>query len=163
MSDTIGAELKTFLHTRAKELRREQTSQEQALWLHLRAKRFSGFKFRRQQVIGNYIADFVCFNQKVIIELDGSHHSDTKEHDDNRDSWLAEQGFRVLRFWNNEWQSSREEVLNIIWLALKNPSPAPAGHPLPQGEREKQICLFRRISGSKKVQASRPWYEIARF
>ena len=92
-----------WLLTRARELRQQQTPSEQALWQQLRAKRFSSFKFRRQQPIGRYIVDFVCFDQKLIIELDGGQHAEAQEYDALRDEWLKQQGFqqqsrRVLRY-----------------------------------------------------------------
>jgi very-short-patch-repair endonuclease/restriction endonuclease S subunit len=125
---TFGLTHSAWLRDRARELRKAQTPQEQALWQQLRAKRFSGFKFRRQQVIGRYIADFVCFEKKLVIELDGGQHSDTKQADEQRDRWLNAQGFRVLRFWNNQWQSQQVGVLDAIWQALHENKPTP---PLP--------------------------------
>lgn len=111
---------------RARELRRNQTPLEQELWRELRAKRFSGFKFRRQAPIGRYIVDFVCFAHRVIVELDGSQHQDNRDYDAARDQWLTEQGFSVLRFWNNQWTQQREAVLEAVWQKLHplpNPSP----------------------------------------
>lgn len=119
----------TWFRHRARELRKAQTPAEHDLWQQLRAKRFSGFKFRRQQVIGNYIVDFVCFDQKLVIELDGSQHAEAKERDESRDRWLSEQGFRVLRFWNNEWMAQAESVLETIWSALHKQPPLPNPSP----------------------------------
>jgi very-short-patch-repair endonuclease len=119
----------TWFRDRARELRKAQTPAEHDLWQQLRAKRFSGFKFRRQQVIGNYIVDFVCFDQKLVIELDGSQHAEAKERDESRDRWLSEQGFRVLRFWNNEWMAQAESVLETIWSALHKQPPLPNPSP----------------------------------
>ena len=126
---------------RARELRSSQTPQEQELWQELRAKRFSGFKFRRQVPIGRYIVDFVCFAQKVIVELDGSQHQDNQDYDAARDQWLNEQGFSVLRFWNNQWTQQREAVLEVVWQKLHyhplpNPSPMKGEglKPLPTAE-----------------------------
>ncbi len=111
---------------RARELRRSQTPHEQELWRELRAKRFSGFKFRRQAPIGRYIVDFACFSMKVIVELDGSQHQDNQDYDAARDQWLTEQGFTVLRFWNNQWAQQREAVLETVWRALRHPLPTPS-------------------------------------
>lgn len=122
-------ETDTWFRDRARELRKAQTPAEHDLWQQLRAKRFSGFKFRRQQVIGNYIVDFVCFDQKLVIELDGSQHAEAKERDESRDRWLSEQGFRVLRFWNNEWMAQAESVLETIWSALHKQPPLPNPSP----------------------------------
>lgn len=128
---------------RARQLRRSQTPHEQELWQELRAKRFSGFKFRRQAPIGRYIVDFVCFAQKVIIELDGSQHQDNEDYDAARDQWLTEQGFSVLRFWNNQWTQQREAVLEVVWQKLNDhfhplPNPSPMKgeglKPLPTAE-----------------------------
>ena len=86
----------------AKHMRREPTKAEALLWRHLRAHRFSGFKFKRQQPLGTYIVDFVCFTGKVVVEVDGSQHGETQAYDAARTAWLELQGFRVLRFWNHD-------------------------------------------------------------
>jgi type I restriction enzyme S subunit len=109
----------------AHELRRNQTPHEQALWQQLRGKRFAGCKFRRQQPLGPYIVDFVCFDKRLIIELDGSQHTDQQDYDAARDGWLRSQGFRVLRFWNNQWQAQPESVLDAIYVALQQKPPLP--------------------------------------
>ncbi len=113
--------LTTWVSERARELRREQTPQEQQLWACLRAKRFAGHKFRRQMPIGRYIADFVCLNARLIIELDGSQHHTQQDHDTVRDAWLRSQGFEVLRVWNSQWQAHPQAVLEAIWQALERP------------------------------------------
>ena len=119
-----------WLLTRARELRREQVPHEQQLWQHLRAKRFANFKFRRQYSIGNYIVDFICLSQRLIIELDGGQRADTKDRDAMHDQWLQTQNFRILRFWNIEWTLQRESVLQVIWNELHkdplSPNPSPA-------------------------------------
>lgn len=74
----------------------------------------SGSKFRRQQPIGKYIMDFVCFEKRIIIKVDGGQHSAESEKDIKRDKWLQQQGFKVLRFWNNEVFNNINGVLNII-------------------------------------------------
>ncbi len=96
----------------AKALRKRPTDVEMLLWRHLRAKQLKGLKFRRQQPIGRYIVDFVCFENRVIIEVDGGQH--TAETDGERDEWLIGQGFRVLRFWNNEVLANTQGVLEVI-------------------------------------------------
>ncbi|NIN01524.1 MAG: DUF559 domain-containing protein, partial [candidate division Zixibacteria bacterium] len=70
---------------------------ERLLWKHLRAKRLNGLKLRRQEPIGNYIVDFVSFDKRVIVEIDGSQHLEQKAEDDHRARWLEDQGFKVLR------------------------------------------------------------------
>lgn len=103
---------------RARNLRQAQTLFEQQLWLQLRDRRFAQFKFRRQHPIGPYIADFICFQPRIVIELDGSQHANHHDHDLIRDQWLQSQGFRVLRIWNNQWIKEREAVLEMVWNAL---------------------------------------------
>ena len=100
----------------AKKLRSDMTIFERKLWTRLRAKRFMNTKFKRQVPIGLYIADFVCKDKKIIIELDGSGHLEASqhEHDVNRDSYLKSQGYEILRFYNNDIENNLEEVLEII-------------------------------------------------
>ncbi|WP_151974576.1 endonuclease domain-containing protein [Erythrobacter sp. EC-HK427] len=112
-------------------MRREPTDAERKLWSLLRGKRLGGHKFKRQEQIGDYIVDLVCFGSRVIIEADGSQHSD--DADAARDHWLTSQGFRVLRFWNNEILNNSDGVAQMVLAALETPLP----DPLPQGEREK--------------------------
>jgi very-short-patch-repair endonuclease len=109
----------------AKQLRSNQTDAEQKLWYHLRAHRFIGLKFKRQNPVGRYIADFVCIEQRLIIELDGGQHAEQHEYDTTRDAWLRSEGFTVLRFWNNEVMQEMEAVLEKIRLTL-SPDPSPA-------------------------------------
>ncbi|MGL4605764.1 MAG: endonuclease domain-containing protein, partial [Iodobacter sp.] len=114
-----------LMRDRARQLRTDATPFEQSLWQELRARRFSGFKFRRQQVIGRYIVDFVCLSGKLIIELDGSQHADATACDAERDTWLQSEGYRVLRVWNNEWAQQPQGVLEKLWEMLNMPSPQP--------------------------------------
>ena len=114
----------------AKVLRHLMTDTERLLWTQLRAHRMTPWKFKRQQPLGPYIVDFVCFQAHLIIEVDGGQHQDSAA-DQARDAWLEEQGFRVLRFWNNEVLVQMPAVLEKI-IEVLSPSP-PA--PLPQGER----------------------------
>ncbi len=101
----------------AKDLRKKATDAEKSLWQHLRAQQLEGFKFRRQQPIGNYIADFVCFEKRVIVELDGGQHA-IEGKDNKRDKWLTSQGFKVLRFWNHEALTNVNGVLEVIRRGL---------------------------------------------
>jgi len=73
-----------------------------------------GVKFRRQQPIGKYIVDYVSFEKRIVIELDGGQHSAEQERDRERDNWLSKQGFKVLRFWDNEVLQNLEGVLEVI-------------------------------------------------
>ena len=106
----------------AKSLRREMTPQEKLLWRHLRDRRLGGFKFRDQQPLGLFIADFVCQQEKLIVEADGSQHADST-HDARRDAFLKSLGYRVIRFWNNEITRDLTGVLETILAALTRSSP----------------------------------------
>ena len=111
---------------RARELRRRSTGAERLLWQRLRGRQLAGVKFRRQVPIGPYIVDFACLSKKIIIELDGSQHAEPEHsrRDVKRDLFLEEQGFRVLRFWDNEVFKNLEGVLTAIHEALEQkPSP----------------------------------------
>ena len=119
----------------AKKLRREMTDVEKKLWSALRDRRFENFKFRRQVPIGNYIADFVCQERKVIVELDGSQH-DGSVYDEQRDAWLESVGYKVLRFWNIDINQALDGTLLAILDGLRDPSSVASRHLLPQGEKE---------------------------
>lgn len=130
----------------ARHLRRTMTDAEKFLWNQLRCRRFAGFKFRRQAPIGPYIADFACWEGRLIVELDGAHHlePDQQKHDEQRTDWLIRHGFRVLRFTNAAVMDEIGAFEDEIWDALlkmraqlphidnavRTPSP-PA--PLPRG------------------------------
>jgi very-short-patch-repair endonuclease len=113
----------------AKKLRKSSTDAERYLWKHLRMKQLEGLKFRRQEPIGKYIVDFVCFEKAVVIEVDGGQHSE--ERDSDRDAWLGSHGFKVVRFWNHDVLTNVEGVLVMI---LRNYFPkSPSPHPSHQG------------------------------
>ncbi|MCB0119709.1 MAG: endonuclease domain-containing protein [Anaerolineales bacterium] len=104
--------------TRAIELRKELTPAEAKLWAYLRNDQL-GVSFRRQHAIGNYIPDFVCIEKKLIIELDGSQHLEQEEYDKERTQYLESQGYKVIRFWNNEVTNNIEGVILVIMNALE--------------------------------------------
>lgn len=106
------------LTLRARGLRRAQTSQEARLWAHLRRRALANRKFHRQFVLGCYIVDFVCLEERLIVELDGGQHSANAARDAARSAWLQCQGFRVLRFWNTEVEQNLEGVLQTIGAAF---------------------------------------------
>ena len=101
----------------ARALRSRMTNAERELWYALRDRRFQSFKFRRQVPIGRFIADFVCFEARLVIEVDGGQHADSLQ-DRYRDRWLAENRFGVLRFWNNDVLSNLEGVMPVLADAL---------------------------------------------
>ncbi|MBW3781691.1 endonuclease domain-containing protein [Aeromonas veronii] len=105
----------------AKRLRRDATQAEQKLWQQLRNRRLAGLKFRRQMPIGPYVVDFICLEQGLVIEVDGSQHGTlaNQMHDEARTAYLNQQGFRVIRVWNNDVLSRMEVVLAHIWLSLR--------------------------------------------
>jgi very-short-patch-repair endonuclease len=108
---------------RAKELRSNATDTERALWRVLRDKQL-GWRFRRQFVIAPYIVDFACPEPRVIIEADGGQHSAAGDHD-RRDAFLADKGWRILRFWNNDILENRDGVALRI-LEVLGPEPESA-------------------------------------
>jgi very-short-patch-repair endonuclease len=107
----------------ARPLRKGSTFAELRIWYFLRARRFEGHKFRRQHPIGKYIVDFCCLNERLVIELDGGQHADRQVYDEMRTRFLESQGFRVLRFWDDDVFKQTECVLEEIRKALKAPSP----------------------------------------
>ena len=121
---------------RARSLRSNMTDAEQFLWQHLRCKQVNGYKFRRQFPLGKYIVDFICLEEKLLIELDGGQHAEQQSYDAMRDDWLKEQGFRVLRFWNDDVFQKTEGVLEMTLGALDG---TPPPNPLPQGEGELKV------------------------
>ena len=101
--------LKPLIKT-AKTLRKRSTDAEILLWRHLRTKQLEGLKFRRQEVLGKYIVDFVCFEKKIIIEVDGGQHLDKEKE---RGEFFIKQGYKVLRFWNNDVLTNIKGVLEV--------------------------------------------------
>lgn len=114
-------------HDFARKLRREQTDVERKLWQALRNRRFASFKFRRQQPVGPYIVDFVCFEEKLVVELDGSQHGtvENRAADRTRTAYLENDGFRVIRHWNHELNENFDGVLEGIWRQLTQRPPSP--------------------------------------
>lgn len=107
---------------KAKSLRKNSTFEEQKLWKNLKAKKLDGFKFRRQEPVENYIVDFICFETKLVIELDGGQHNQeaNKEYDFHRTQFLESCGFKVVRFWNNQINNEMESVLSFILQECRN-------------------------------------------
>ncbi|HEX4534904.1 MAG TPA: DUF559 domain-containing protein [Rhizomicrobium sp.] len=132
-SRKAGAERRAPLkHSLAKRLRAEMTYAETKLWTLLRRKNMACLRFRRQQPIGSYVADFFCPAAKLIVELDGSQHGERAHlrRDDTRTKWLEAQGYRVLRIWNAEFLKHPESALDCIWRAIRD-----SGGPLPEALR----------------------------
>ena len=112
------------------------TDAERTLWRHLRLRQMRWCKFRRQQPIGPYIIDFVCFEKRLVIELDGGQHSSQTSYDLKRTAWLEGQGFQVLRFWNNKVLKEMEVVKQVIWEKLTHHLTPPPPLPSPGGRVE---------------------------
>jgi adenine-specific DNA-methyltransferase len=98
---------------------------EQALWNVLRGRQVSDLKFRRQHPFGAYILDFVCLENKLVIEVDGGQHGEKARYDENRTQELQAAGFQVLRFWDNEVLKDIESVKEKIWLVVQGLQPHP--------------------------------------
>ncbi len=128
--------IKDRLTNFSRALRQRGTDAENRLWLHLKGKHLEGLKFRRQEPIGNFIVDFVNYEKRLVIELDGGQHAEENDqaNDRRRDEWLNNQGFRVLRFWNNEVLENLEGVLETVREnCLSHPPLAP---PSKGGEKD---------------------------
>ncbi len=132
---------------RAHRLRRDETDAERRLWYRLRSRQIDGAKFVRQDPIGPYFVDFVCRERRLIIEVDGGQHA-TDPRDAVREAWLADRGYRVLRFWNNDVLANTEGVLEVIAAALSEASgaqtrggpPSPRPSPRTRGEGAQAPC-----------------------
>ena len=130
-----------FKRKTAKTLRANTTAAEDILWRHLRRLEIKGSHFRRQVPIGPYVADFACLKERLIIEVDGSQHAEdaNNRRDEVRTRWLNSEGYRVMRFWNNNVMSKTEAVMEAIHAAtaVTPPRLPAAGDPPPQGEGRK--------------------------
>ncbi|MCY4394493.1 MAG: endonuclease domain-containing protein [Rhodospirillaceae bacterium] len=103
-----------FAKKLARRLRKQPTDAENRLWYFLHKKQLDGLRFKRQEPIGNYVADFVCPTLKLIVEVDGGQHGIEVEKDEARTAWLESQGYTVIRFWNNEVMENIEGVLATV-------------------------------------------------
>ena len=108
---------------RARQLRKSLTDAERVLWNILRNRQVLGYRFRRQAPIGPYIVDFVCFENRLVIEVDGGQHVEQADYDADRTGWLEGAGYRVMRFWNNQVLEEREAVRDAVWIAVQRQSP----------------------------------------
>src|SRR5689334_11528306 len=110
----------SFRRATARRLRANATNAETIVWRHLRTLETDGTHFRRQVPIGPYVADFACMAVRLIIEIDGSHHGEepNRARDEERTRWLEAEGYRVLRFWNNDIVQNPDGVLDVVYAAL---------------------------------------------
>ena len=110
---SVASRIRSF----AKEMRHAPTDAEAAMWRLLRHRRLAEFKFRRQVPFQSYILDFVCFDKKLVVEVDGSQHA-LSERDTARDMVLVSEGFRIARYWNNDVLQERSSVLEDLLAKL---------------------------------------------
>ncbi len=118
------------MNSLARALRKNSTEAERCLWSRLRGRRLEGAKFRRQQVLGPYVVDFLCVEPKVVIEGDGGQHAEQVSKDLQRTEYLEALGYRVPRFWNHEVLGDPDAVLESIraaLVAIPSPPPSPGG------------------------------------
>lgn len=108
----------------AREMRRLPTDAEKAFWYRVRDRRLGGFKFKRQVLIGSFIADFVCVERRLLVELDGGQHGEQRGYDSMRDAFLAARGFRVVRIWNSDFLADPAAVMDAL-LSELNSAPSP--------------------------------------
>lgn len=124
----VGAFMRTDRETdkrvdRARRFRANPTDAERKLWQYLRQFPTNSVHFRRQATIGPYFADFACHTSKLVVELDGGQH--TPERDTTRTAYLQAQGYRVLRFWNNDVLGNIDGIMEVIAAALEKSPPPP--------------------------------------
>ena len=113
------------LQHRARTLRNQSTDAERHLWQHLRGKQVAGHRFRRQVPVAGFIADFACLEAKIIVELDGGQHAQNAGYDERRNRLIEAQGFRILRFWDNQVFLETQAVLQEIMRVLESRAPHP--------------------------------------
>jgi very-short-patch-repair endonuclease len=109
----------------ARKLRKRLTDAERRIWSRLRLRQLNGVKFRRQAPVGPYVVDFVCFDRKLVIEVDGGQHAVMTPQERERTAWLESEGFHIIRVWNNNALQNTDGVVEHIlrYLALPHPPP----------------------------------------
>ncbi|NVN99648.1 MAG: DUF559 domain-containing protein [Geobacteraceae bacterium] len=125
------------------------TDAENTLWRILRGRQIDGLKFRRQHPFGDYILDFVCLENMLVIEVDGGQHAEQAGYDEIRTEQLQKAGFQVLRFWNNEVLMEIDAVKEKIWLVVQGHQPHP--HPDPPLEGEGEVKFATSLEGKKEI------------
>ena len=136
-----GPTIDTFRRKTARRLRANATNAETMLWRHLKKFETEGTHFRRQVPLGPYVADFACMAARLVIEIDGSQHGDepNRTRDEARTCWLESEGYRVIRFWNNDIVQNPEGLLDVIYAALygsRDTDPRPLKHKRRLRDRE---------------------------
>ena len=123
---------------RAQDLRAALTPAERSLWHRVRARRLCGYKFVRQSQVGPYFADFLCREAKLVVELDGSQHVESPR-DDRRDTYLVQQGYQVLRFWNDDVNRGIDSVCETIVAAIDGRLEPHARYKVPDPGKRTQL------------------------
>jgi very-short-patch-repair endonuclease len=146
--------IERFRRANARRLRVKATDAEVLLWKRLRTIETEGTHFRRQVPIGPYIVDFACMAARLVIELDGSQHATdaNRERDRQRTRWLESEGYRVIRFWNNDLTSNMEGILETVYAALygsRDAEPQPLKHQRRQRRHPTPARVARRPSPSR--------------
>ena len=108
------------MQERARSFRKEMTNAENRMWYYLRNRRLNNYKFVREHIIGPYIADFVCRQKKVIVEVDGSQHAENIKYDSKRDNFLESEGYKIIRVWNSDVFDNIDGVLEVILDLLES-------------------------------------------
>src|SRR6267154_4021134 len=144
----------------ARQLRRNSTPAERHLWNYLRANRLAGLHFKRQQPLGPFIADFVCYQHRITIEVDGSHHQHQLAADQRRTAYLTVRGWTVLRFSNNDVLLRTARVLQTILqhidaATIPRAAPAVPSDPSPLGEGQGERSRPMRLDYQRRVHLSR--------
>lgn len=117
MPEEMRSRREPLTTSRARSLRRGDNIAEGRLWNELKDRRLNGFKFVRQFPIGPYFADFLCRQKRLVVEIDGSQHQGS-DYDRRRDEFMQQEGFSVLRFWNEDVLTQLDQVLETIVAAL---------------------------------------------
>lgn len=120
----------SFNRKRAKRMRHEPVATEELFWSCVRNRKLGGFKFKRQVLIGPYIADFVCLEMRVVVELDGALHENRKDYDAERDRYLTNAGFKVMRLRNEDLAGALAATMKFVEHTLATAAPSP--RPLPR-------------------------------
>jgi very-short-patch-repair endonuclease len=149
--------ISVFRRQTAKRLRHASTAAEDLLWRRLRKFPVTGTHFRRQVPIGPYIADFACMAAGLVIEVDGSQHGhdDFRARDDARTRWLEAEGYRVIRFWNNDLTNNMDGVLDTIYAAIFGSSDAEA-RPLKHQRRRRSVAVGQADTPPRRASRADP-------
>ncbi|MBR1753671.1 endonuclease domain-containing protein [bacterium] len=141
---------------KSRQLRKNMTTQEKKLWNIIRNRQFFGFRFRRQFPIGNYIVDFICREKNIIIELDGGQHNENINivYDNKRTEFLVSEGFKVVRFWNNEIDENidgvYERLKEVFGVCDYNMYTPPQPSPTREGEQLRNFHMPPQFSQTKE-------------